>query len=157
MNMKKFSILLFSVVLAMVVTSCSETQAKWQINKLESLVERVEEKGADFSQQEWSEAADKYEQICAKMEQFHYTDEQLQEIGRLKARYYVACAKNMLNSSGSLLNGFLQQVSGAVDGVMDELDDAVDELDAELNDLDNNPSQPRQTDETLDELEKMFE
>lgn len=127
--MKKITSILLAAMLALVMNSCADMQAKRQISKLESLVERVEQKGSQFTDQQWKDVSDRYEDICEDMEKYHYTDIQMQEIGRLKARYYAARVKN----SGGLLNGFFQQLGGFVDGILDEaeqtVDDAMDEAD----------------------------
>ncbi len=147
--MKKIVSFMVVAVLALSMTSCAKWQAQHQINALESLVEKVESKGADFTQTDWSKTSEKYDAICTKMNQYDYTNEQLQEIGKLKARYYVACTKGALG--GGLLNGLFQQAVGAFDGVLDELDDVGDTVQEEMDQADE------ELDETLLELEALFD
>ncbi len=132
--MKKIASFLLVVVLTLTMSSCAKWQAQHQINALESLVEKVENHASEFTRSDWEKTADKYEAICEKMNQCDYTNEQLQEIGRLKARYYVAYAKGSL-SGGGLLNGLLQEASGAFDGLMKDLEEEKDETLQELEDL----------------------
>ena len=157
--MKKLTSFLLVVILALTMTSCADMMAKRQISKLESLVERVEQKGADYTNQQWSDVSAEYDRICDKMAQYKYTDEQLQEIGRLKGRYYAARVKN----AGGLFNGLFQQMSGVVDGILDGVGNVVDGfLDGVLSDdqpttNDQRPATNDQQDDMLQELEEMFE
>lgn len=132
--MKKITSFLLVAVLAITMSSCAKWQAQHQINALESLVEKIENHGDELTRQDWQEVSDKYDAICTKINQYDYTNEQLQEIGRLKARYYVAYAKGSL-SGGGLLNGLLQEAAGAVDGLMNDLEKETDEALQELEDL----------------------
>ena len=147
--MKKITSFLLVALIALAMTSCAKWQAQPQLNALESLVEKVEQKGADFTTTDWNRTSEKYDAICTKMSQYEYTNEQLQEIGKLKARYYIACAKGVMG--GGILNGLFQQATGAFDGVMDEvgnaLDEAGDALDEASGDLD----------EALEELDALFD
>lgn len=133
--MKKITSFLLVAVLAITMSSCAKWQAQHQINALESLVEKVENHASDFTRSDWEKTSAKYEDICQKMNQCEYTNEQLQEIGRLKARYYVAYAKGQLSGGAGLLNGLLHEASGAADELMKDLDQEKDETLQELNDM----------------------
>ena len=132
--MKKIISLLLVAGLALAMTSCAKWQAQHQIDALESLVEKVENDASDFTREDWDKTAAKYEAICDKMNQYDYTDEQWQEIGRLKARYYVACAKGAI-SGGGFLNGLIQQATGVLDGLMENVEEESDEALQELEDM----------------------
>lgn len=140
--MKKITSFLLVAVIALAMMSCAKWQAQHQLNALESLVEKVEQKGADFTTTEWSRTSEKYDAICTKMSQYEYTNEQLQEIGKLKARYYIACAKGVMG--GGVLNGIFQQAAGAIDGVMNEVSDALDDTSDDI-------------DEAIEELDALFD
>ncbi len=155
-----FAYFIVVAVLALSMTSCAKWQAQHQIDALESLVEQVEQKGANFTSDEWSKTSTIYYEICNKISQYEYTDEQLQEIGRLKARYYVACAKGALG--GGLLNGIFQQATGVLDGLMDGVDDALEEAIDGLSTTkttvqEETEEAEKELDEALDELEALFE
>lgn len=145
--MEKITSFLLVVVLTFTVSSCAKWQAKHQIHSLESLTEKVEKKGDSFTKQDWAEVSEEYDEICAKINQCDYTDEQLQEIGRLKGRYYAACTKHAFNAAGGLLNSFLQQAEGAIDGFMEGISEPQED-DANLKE---------EVDEALLELESIFE
>ena len=125
--MKRLLSFFLVAVLALSLSSCAKWQAQHQINALESLIEKVEKKGDSFTKQDWAEVSQKYDEICAKMNQCEYTDEQTQEIVRLKARYYTVCAKKAFGNAGGLLNGLLNTVGGAIDGVLDGLSEPQDD------------------------------
>lgn len=119
--MRKLTLFFLAAILGLATTSCAKMQAKHQISRLESLVERVEKQGNDLSRQQWSQVKAEYDEICAKMKQYEYTAEQLQEIGRLKGRFYAACTKNALNAAGGWFNDFIEQAGGVINGFLDGL------------------------------------
>lgn len=129
--MKKITSFLLVAVLALSMASCAKMQAKRQIHALESLTERVEKKGDSFTKQDWTEVSQEYDEICAKMNQCDYSSEQMQEIGRLKGRFYAACAKKAINNAGGLINGIMNTVGGAIDGFMDGMSGSQDEEEQE--------------------------
>ena len=124
--MKKVFNFLCIAVLAVTISSCAGWQAKHQMSKLESLVEKVEQEGGSYTSQDWDKVSAQYDEITAKMAQCDYTDEQLQEIGRLKARYYAARVKN----TGGVFNDIIQQVKGAFDGLKEEVEESMDEIES---------------------------
>lgn len=117
--MKKVINFLLVAVLALSLASCAKMQAKHQMHALESLTEKVEKNGDSFTKQDWAEVSQEYDEICAKMNECEYTQEQMQEIGRLKGRFYAACTKKAINNAGGLLNGLMNTVGGAIDGFME--------------------------------------
>ena len=151
MIMKKITSFLLVVGLIFTITSCAKMQAKHQIRSLESLTEKVEKKGDLFTRQDWTEVSREYDEICTKMNQCEYTNEQLQEIGRLKGRFYAACTKKAFNSAGGLLNGLFQQAGGAIDGFMESMSES------QKDDNEDDANLDEQVDEALRELESIFE
>lgn len=138
--MKKITSFLLVAVLALSMASCAKMQAKHQMHALESLTERVEKKGDSFTKQDWTEVSQEYDEICAKMNECEYTQEQMQEIGRLKGRFYAACTKKAINNAGGLLNGLMNSVGGAIDGFMEGMsgsDEQQEEDDAMLRSLES--------------------
>ena len=113
-------------LLAITITSCAGMQAKHQMSRLESLVEKVEQKGENYTSADWDKAIAQYDEITAKMAQCEYTNEQLQEIGALKARFYAARVKN----AGNRFKDVIQQVKGAYEQVVEEMDEGLDELES---------------------------
>ena len=146
--MKKITSFLLVAVLALSMASCAKMQAKHQIRSLESLTEKVEKQGDSFTIQDWTEISQEYDEICAKMNQYEYTNEQKQEINRLKGRYYAVCSKKAIHSAGGILNGFIQQAGSAIDGFMEGMSDSPEEKEDNLEE---------QVDEILLGLESIFE
>ena len=147
--MRKLLSFLLVAVLALSLASCAKMQAKHQMHSLESLIEKVEKHGDSFTQQDWAEVRQEYDEICTKMNQCEYTDEELQEIGRLKGRFYAACAKKAFGNAGGLLNGLINQFGGAIDGFMEGLSGPEDEKAKE-------EANQEETDEILLGLESIF-
>lgn len=151
--MKKITYLLLCASMVLAMSSCAKMQADRQISSLEALIEKVEKDGDSFTKEDWTDVANEFDEICGKMAQYDYTDEQMKEIARLKGRFYGACTKKAVKSAGGLLNGLLQQAGGAVDGFLEGLDLSDDGESAAISE----EQLEEQVDEILQGLESMFE
>lgn len=149
--MKKCVLCFMAIVMTLVFTSCDSAQNC--IDKLERLVKKVELKGDVFTQQEWDEVFVEYEELVTKMEQYSYDKLQLKEIGRLKARFGVACAEYGIKNMGDMFSGLLHQAVGAMDEIVNTVNDAVETMEDEgfLQE------ETEEVDEILNELENLFE
>ena len=81
--MKKITYILLCASMVLAMTSCAKMQANRQISSLESLIEKVEKDGDSFTKEGWTDVANEFDEICGKMAQYDYTDEQMKEIARL--------------------------------------------------------------------------
>lgn len=150
--------LLFMVMMAsslMLFAGCNKEQRC--IDKLEKLVNKTEQKADQLDKEQWREAVTEYKEICAEMDKYNYTDEQMQEIGRLKGRFYALAAKYHLNGKGGFFNSIVQQGMGIIESLWgaadEELSNAIEGIKETMKTPDNTPN----TDEDLDELNDWFE
>jgi len=110
--MKKISVLIF-MLSCLILSSCNKKQNA--IDDLENFSEELKENSAEYTSQDWEEANAEYEQLVEQVDQYEYTDEELKEIGRLKAR----CLKQM--SAGAMqqlqngIHNFTKQLEGALE------------------------------------------
>ena len=123
MNKIVFFFLFISCVL---LCSCDKRQTA--INDLENFSEELKENCSEYSYQDWEEASAQYEQLVEQIDQYEYTDEELKEIGKLKAR----CLKQMSMGAMKQLQGRIHSFTKQMEGALEELgggdtDEASDE------------------------------
>lgn len=139
----------------MLFAGCNKEQRC--IDKLEKLVNKTEQKADQLDKEQWRAAVAEYKEICAEIDKYNYTDEQMQEIGRLKGRFYALAAKYHLNGKGGFFNSIVQQGMGVIESLWgaadEELSNAIEGIKETLKTPDNTPN----TDEDLDELNDWFE
>jgi hypothetical protein len=144
--MKRSFFLVLVMTIVLLFTSCDSLKAKYQVRELRSLVEYVSEEGASLSKDEWSEVFDEYELIVNNMELYTYTAEQMDEINKLKGRFYSVAVKNgiktagkkigdMFHNAGNFLEGFVQGVQENSDEIVESVEDKLEEIEEALDDV----------------------
>lgn len=85
------------------------------ISRLQSLCESIETDGSNFSNDDWEGVIAEYEDIQQELANSEFTQEELKEIGRLEARFYV--------KAGSKLGGkYMRGIKSEIEGIIEELD-----------------------------------
>lgn len=113
MNCKLLSLL----ILFMILSSCT-TSSQDPINKLEDLVEDVRIHHQEYTTADWKQTYAKYEEISAEMENYQYTEAEMEKIGRLEGECIGYFMKSAVNSLGGIGN----EIKGFVDGFNESLD-----------------------------------
>ena len=154
--MKKLTFLSLILASILLLTSCNKEQRC--IDRLDKLVTKTEQKADQLDKQQWQDVVSQYQEICAEMEKYSYTDEQLQHIGRLKGRFYAVAAKYQISGKGGLLNSVFRQGIGIFEGLMngvdEDFDSALDDIKGTLKDFKDSVIPD---DLSLQELEQWFE
>lgn len=110
-NMKKLHRILLLIVCALLISSCSSDP----ISRLRSLCEAIEEDGSNFTGEDWEGVIAEFQEIQEELAEGSYTQDELKEIGRLEARFYV--------KAGSKLGGaYMRGVKSEIEGIIEELD-----------------------------------
>lgn len=122
--MKKILFIAFMALSAMIFTSCNKQQEA--LDELRGFTEYLKENSDDFSKQDWKEAKLQYEDIVTQLEEYDYSDEELKEIGRLKA----ACYKVMSKGAASQLEKTINSITNQVEGFIEEFSGYRDDDDA---------------------------
>lgn len=112
----------FALISVLMLTTCSSKQSP--VDDLTELSYKLQEDSENYSSKDWESAITKYAQIEKDLQQYEYTDEELKEIGRLKAK----CAKAMMKSSGKLLKSQFHILEMQLEGASEELEGAFDEF-----------------------------
>lgn len=102
--------------------SCSSKQNP--VDKLEDLVEDLQEESEEYSSKDWERLAQTYAEIEQDLQKYEYTDEKLKEIGKLKAKCFRSFAKSSAKALKSTMHNFKMQL----DGASGEFEDALDEF-----------------------------
>jgi len=108
------TMLLFSLFLF----SCSVGKQS-PIDQLEKLTEDIREHHEEYSTADWKEAYARYEQIVADMENYLYTNEETEKIGKLEGE----CVGYFMKSAVKSLDGIESEIKGFFDGLNKTLDE----------------------------------
>ena len=119
--MKKIAFLLSLFAVAL-FTSCDKRQSA--IDDLESFSEELKENASEYTNEDWEEAGNQYQMLVEQVDQYEYTDEELKEIGKLKAKCFRSFAKSSAKALKSTMHNFKMQL----DGASEEMEDALDEF-----------------------------
>lgn len=83
------------------------------MDQLEVLTENIRKHHEEFSMADWKEAYARYERIAAEMEDYQYTEEECEKIGRLEGE----CVGYFMKSAINSLGGIESEIKGFVDGI----------------------------------------
>jgi len=106
------------------LSSCSSKQSP--VNDLERLSVKLEEEGENYTEEDWQRAAAKFALIEESLKKYEYTDEELVNIGRLKARCAKVLAKSYMKDMKDAWHDFQKQLEGAseeLEGAFEDLQD----------------------------------
>lgn len=126
--MKKIIFSLSLLVIAL-LTSCDKKQSA--IDDLENFSQELKENSSDYSNQDWEEANEQYQLLVEQIDQYEYTDEELKEIGKLKARCLKQMTKGAMKQFQDGIHSITKQMEGAIEefGIDSEDDDSDDSED----------------------------
>lgn len=116
--MKKIFLL---IVFTLGLIACNSKRTP--IDNLAELTEEIQNKSVEYSQEDWEQAAHKYEMIEQELRELmtEYSDEELKEIGRLKGICLARFAKYSLHSLGTEMENTLKEAKGIMEGFTEEL------------------------------------
>lgn len=115
----KLTILLLAMAFAL--TACS-TEEERQMHNLQQFTTDLQTNCKQYSDEDWENALQEYEQITADMETCRFTDEERREIGKLKGKCQTLFSKYEMEAYKRELIGTVKELEGTVEGVLDALD-----------------------------------
>lgn len=105
----KFVVLL---LFSMTLSSCSLGK-QGPIHQLEELTEEIREHHDEYSMADRKRAYSQYEQIAADMENYTYTTEEAEQIGKLEGE----CVGYFMKSAAMSLDGLESEIKGFLEGM----------------------------------------
>lgn len=117
--MNKISVFLTAIAFSLCFSSCETS--KTPIEHLSSLVEQVEDRYDELTEDDWEKIFSEYEKIEEEMSEYEFSDDELKEIGRLKGRIYAKMTKNAMKDFSKQIEELGKQIEGGVEGFFEEL------------------------------------
>ena len=107
---------LLQVILLMIASQlCLSSCSSDPISRLRSLCEVIDEEGSSFNGEDWEGVMAECEESQEELSEGTYSQEELKEIGRLEARFYV--------KAGSKLGGaYMRGIKSEIEGITEELE-----------------------------------
>lgn len=99
----------------MLVAFCSCSSKQGPIDDLEELATELTENSENYNQEDWENAATQFSEIEKELQNYEYTDEELKQIGKLKAKCGRAMMKSAVKSTKSMIHDFKMQMEGAAE------------------------------------------
>lgn len=115
--MKKIIFIYLGVVTLFCFMSCDSRKSA--IDDLKSLVNNVEVNYDSFTQEDWDNISLSYSAIEEELKKHEYTDEELDEIGRLKGKYLGLQTKYTIENIEKRATEFGKQLDGVIEGFSD--------------------------------------
>ncbi len=98
----------------LVLSACSSKDDS--IRELETLSADMSLHSANYTEEEWTEALEKYQEITEELQGEELTPEQLQRLGKVKGEIAGCIAHQAAREAGSALRDALNEAAGFVDG-----------------------------------------
>ena len=135
--MKKRALFILALVMLGLfnLTSCQSREER-TISKLEQLSERIEKNGDKYDMEEWNGIMKEMEAISDDIEDCDFTSKQMEEVGRLQAKFYKIIMKNGPKIFSGALSTFGSYAKGLKEGLLDE-DFDEDDLKEQFGELEN--------------------
>ena len=92
-------------------------ESKSRVDELKDFVEKVQEEGSSYTQEQWEKANEEFSQLLEKLNNLeNMTPEELQEVAKLQGEYAAKAFKEQageaMEKAGAVLNGFMQGLTG---------------------------------------------
>lgn len=119
--MSKTGVWIFSHVIfaCFIMMSCSMNIGKQTpLQELENLTEDIRIHHAEYSTADWKEVYARYEQISAEMENYQYSTDEAEKIGKLEGEcmgYFMKSCVKSLDGLGSEIKGFFDGLNEAIE------------------------------------------
>ena len=107
-KVRLMAMLLFSLC----ILSCSPWKQD-PLHQLEDLTEDIRVHHQEYTTADWKKAYARYEQIAAEMENYQYTKEEAEKIGKLEGE----CVGYFMKSAVKSLDGLGNEIKGIFEGI----------------------------------------
>lgn len=119
--MKKY---LMGMLLLAAATTFNACREKSRVDELKDLVEQIAEEGSTYTEEQWEQVGDKFDQLLEKLEAYDdLTPEELNEMARLQGQYAAEAFKRHgkqfqqeMEKAGKMLEGFMEGMDEGLSG-----------------------------------------
>ena len=108
-------IITFLFICAISLIACT-TREERQIKSLQRFTTELKNNSDRYTDEQWQQALDKYDQITESLKSGRYTDEERREIGKLKGLCIAIFTQYTLGSYERELRGATHELEGALEG-----------------------------------------
>jgi len=119
--MKQLYTLISMIALGLFLVSCTDKKIS-ALKELESFTEEIKYSSDHYTQDEWDNAQNEFCIICEELDNYDYTDEELNYIGRMKGECTALFARHTVSDLKKSLNRIGQEVKGFVEGFTEEVE-----------------------------------
>lgn len=109
---------LLVLLLCSVLLCACQTAEQRNILKLQKFTTTLQQNAPTYTDTDWDASFQEYELLVAEIEEGHYTDEQLREIGRLKGQCVAIYSKSALKLFKDGLKDTINELEGAIEGFL---------------------------------------
>ena len=119
--MKKIVLLFVSALL--VLSSCNGW--KQVPNRLEKLVDKIEARGDDFSEEDWNKVSAEYDEIIQQYSdhQDKYTLDESKRVVKAVGRYHALVIKRGFKNAASFVNDIISNAPAYLEGLGDAIEE----------------------------------
>ncbi|MDO4163295.1 MAG: hypothetical protein Q4D56_02750 [Bacteroides sp.] len=112
--MKKIILLALLAICTLGFQSCQSKHSR--IDDLKDFVEEITENGADYTQDQWEKANEKFSELLDKINSYDdLSQEEIEEVAKLQGQYAATAFKN----SGKNIMEKMKKAGAAVEGFLD--------------------------------------
>ena len=130
--MKNLIFVALLLVLSLTVSCTSDPK-----ERLENLLERVENNGNSFNEEEWESVFNELDCIENEIDKKNYSKEELREIGRIKGRLLGCITRTALGDMQEQLTGLSAILTGGLVGFLEAFDVDVNKYELSDEELEN--------------------
>jgi len=128
MKAKNFVVVL---LLGLAVCSCQKQETRL-IHDMDKLADQIEYRSDSFTEEDWDDVLDRYEDLHERALKLDFSQEQLKELGRAEGRLSSLLVKKGAKALGGSIRSILKGEKSFFEGLMDGLGESADELKKEL-------------------------
>ena len=108
--------IVFTIWCCFIMNSCSMIKGKQTpLHKLEKMTKEIRIHHEEYTIADWKKAYAQYEQIAAEMEDYQYSKEEAEKIGKLEGE----CVGYFMKSAIKSFDGLESEIKGFLEGIED--------------------------------------
>ncbi len=120
-----------ALLLGLAVCSCQKQETRL-IHDMDKLSDQIEYRSDSFTDEDWDDVLDHYEDLHERALKLDFSQEQLKELGRAEGRLTTLLVQKGAKAIGSNIRSILKGEKSFLQGLKEGLGESADELKKEL-------------------------